>query len=320
MAFRDSIVRGITLVRQAIQSPDFVSGVSGWTIRRDGTVEFTSALIRGILKVIDVGGSIVISSDGLHPTIDFISPDGTNHAFINVISGAPSQAQLGINTGQYTPADGIRRYFRAFLADNNADFQVIKASNQSTLGSIIQFLSTSLLAGYRDIDAGKFTLINVTDGQINIQSNTPGTTVLFQNNGAIIMDSTRIGVLSGPSSADLNPITTVLQDIVGATLTIPNISTPGAHAHIVGTIDYNCGTAGVGAVLGVLLVDGVANPQQILMPNSVGRGTYSQSWGLTGLGAGSHTLQLQCRKTVNAGVANTFSPHSKLTGIYTDVG
>lgn len=47
MPFSDPLVGGKTLIREAIQSPDYVTGVSGWSINRDGTVEFASGTFRG---------------------------------------------------------------------------------------------------------------------------------------------------------------------------------------------------------------------------------------------------------------------------------
>lgn len=45
--FQNPIVAGTTLVRQAIKSPDFVAGVSGWIVRYDGSAEFNNLNIRG---------------------------------------------------------------------------------------------------------------------------------------------------------------------------------------------------------------------------------------------------------------------------------
>lgn len=47
MPFRNSVVGGTTLVRAAIRSPNFVTGVSGWSIDRDGSAEFNDIVIRG---------------------------------------------------------------------------------------------------------------------------------------------------------------------------------------------------------------------------------------------------------------------------------
>lgn len=50
MTFSNPIVGGTTLIRPAIHSPDYVAGVSGWTINKDGTAEFNDVVIRGELE------------------------------------------------------------------------------------------------------------------------------------------------------------------------------------------------------------------------------------------------------------------------------
>lgn len=59
MPFTDPIVADTTLVRDAIQSPDYISGSTGWTINRDGTAEFNNVTVRGTItgSVIEVTGS-----------------------------------------------------------------------------------------------------------------------------------------------------------------------------------------------------------------------------------------------------------------------
>lgn len=53
-SFRSSIVGGIgTLIRQWIRSPDYVPGVSGWSINKDGSVEFNLGTFRGTLILDD---------------------------------------------------------------------------------------------------------------------------------------------------------------------------------------------------------------------------------------------------------------------------
>lgn len=59
MPFTNPIVAGTKLVRSAIQSPDYVAGVSGWSINRDGTAEFAELLARGELLVEGADGSEV---------------------------------------------------------------------------------------------------------------------------------------------------------------------------------------------------------------------------------------------------------------------
>jgi hypothetical protein len=53
MPFADPIVAGTELVRDAIQSPDYVPGVSGWTVNADGTAEFRAVTAEGFLLLSD---------------------------------------------------------------------------------------------------------------------------------------------------------------------------------------------------------------------------------------------------------------------------
>lgn len=53
-----------SLVFPAIKSPNFVAGVSGWSINRNGSVEFNDAVIRGSLSA--GGGNVTLNSNGLN--------------------------------------------------------------------------------------------------------------------------------------------------------------------------------------------------------------------------------------------------------------
>ncbi|NUR38806.1 MAG: hypothetical protein HOV73_01800 [Streptomyces sp.] len=50
MEFQDELAGGIFLIRPALRSPDYVAGVSGWTINVDGSAEFNDVVIRGDLS------------------------------------------------------------------------------------------------------------------------------------------------------------------------------------------------------------------------------------------------------------------------------
>lgn len=63
MAFSNPVVGGSTLVRNAIQSQDYVTGVSGWAIFRTGAAEFNNVTVRG--NVIAGGGTVTLDSTGL---------------------------------------------------------------------------------------------------------------------------------------------------------------------------------------------------------------------------------------------------------------
>lgn len=77
MAFRNSILAGEELVRSGIRSENYVAGVSGWRIGRDGSAEFLDATVRGSL-IVGVGDpriEVVPDHAGLGPAIVFY-PDG----------------------------------------------------------------------------------------------------------------------------------------------------------------------------------------------------------------------------------------------------
>lgn len=64
--FRNPVVGGQgDLVRQQIRSPNFVTGVSGWIIRKDGSSEFSEAVIRGTIVSGDLAGSHIIIDPGV---------------------------------------------------------------------------------------------------------------------------------------------------------------------------------------------------------------------------------------------------------------
>ncbi|RGC64999.1 hypothetical protein C5N14_30885 [Micromonospora sp. MW-13] len=59
MTFADPIVDDTELIRDAIRSPNYIPGVSGWSINRDGSAEFSDARTRGAVVVGDPAGSSV---------------------------------------------------------------------------------------------------------------------------------------------------------------------------------------------------------------------------------------------------------------------
>lgn len=64
MSFGNPIVAGSELVREAIRSKGFVTGVSGWRIARDGSAEFSNVVVRGSLAVGTIDGDLVFTNNG----------------------------------------------------------------------------------------------------------------------------------------------------------------------------------------------------------------------------------------------------------------
>lgn len=94
MPYTNPVVSGTVLVRSAIQSIDYVAGVSGWAIFRDGTAEFNNVTVRG--TVIAGGGAVTLDATGLHVLTGTRSTDiDTVHGIvIHSIPDDGSAAQL----------------------------------------------------------------------------------------------------------------------------------------------------------------------------------------------------------------------------------
>lgn len=77
MPFRNSILGGETLVRNAMQSEGFQSGANGWRIERDGDAEFNDVIIRGSLITGPDGSKHIEITDTPANRIKFFSGDAS---------------------------------------------------------------------------------------------------------------------------------------------------------------------------------------------------------------------------------------------------
>lgn len=96
MPFRNSIVGGMSkLIRAAIQSPNYVTGVSGWSINKDGTAEFNGITVRGtiLLPVLGVGTppavttGAIIWQDGYDHHAAIYQSNPANGSYVAIIAG-----------------------------------------------------------------------------------------------------------------------------------------------------------------------------------------------------------------------------------------
>jgi hypothetical protein len=93
MPFGNPILAGVYLVREAIRSPDYSPGVSGWSINRDGSAEFADVDLRGPLLLTGPNGSFVwIVLAGSNAAMQLNPPDASG------VSYAPAQI-IALNTG-----------------------------------------------------------------------------------------------------------------------------------------------------------------------------------------------------------------------------
>lgn len=98
MAFGNDVIGGTTLLRPAIRSPNYVAGVSGWTINKDGTSEFAGGTFRGPVVVIDPATGNVLASIGANGNGSFQNVYATGDVVIGTTSvlGAITTAGRGI--------------------------------------------------------------------------------------------------------------------------------------------------------------------------------------------------------------------------------
>lgn len=80
------------LIRNAVKSPNFITGVSGWSINKDGSAEFNNLTIRGTFQ----GTNFIINSNGMF----FYDP---TEAFGNLVVSITANAVSG-PFGEAVPA------------------------------------------------------------------------------------------------------------------------------------------------------------------------------------------------------------------------
>lgn len=119
MAWSNPIVGGgNTLIRQSIHSPDYVAGVSGWSINKDGSAEFNDVVVRGELDVVGPNSS--------YATIDATTPSDPARWFY----GGTSMALQPTQGPDVVTSEGL---IAAYNTDNG--------THTSTIGPGILVLS-----------------------------------------------------------------------------------------------------------------------------------------------------------------------------------
>ena len=163
MPFSNPIVGGQgTLIRNAIQSPDYVPGVSGWAIKKDGSAEFNDATVRGVFVTGAAGGTttyVEITDSVTGSEIRIWNPDGTDSAVISApLAGATGttptlQLQSGVdNLGILVPEG----YGRAQVSPEliNLTFEV-ESSGNPIGGNVLLSPDTGVvISAYRTAGTG----------------------------------------------------------------------------------------------------------------------------------------------------------------------
>lgn len=143
MGFRNPILGGGgALVRPAIKSPNYQSGVAGWTINRAGDAEFNDLTVRGVFQGLD----FVQSAEGIF--------------FYN---GTPAAGNLA---GSWAAAAGVDPYGNTYMAG-------IAVYDPST-DLFAQMTSGELRLGLPGGAGTEPALLTATDFGLQIQGTTTG--------------------------------------------------------------------------------------------------------------------------------------------------
>lgn len=135
MPFTSPVVAGVQLVRNAIQSQNFVTGVAGWRIARDGSAEFNNGTFRGNV-IVGPTSSAHVTIDGNLPaplqsayglvlgTISDFSilmyPNGTDYWYQIVGTNAAPVAGTDVWVCGWVRQGVVKEFFR--VVDSGATF------------------------------------------------------------------------------------------------------------------------------------------------------------------------------------------------------
>lgn len=169
------VVGGNVLRRQAIESPNYVPGVSGWTIKQDGSAEFNNLTLRGTFN----GTNYVINSAGAF----FYSPSEAAGNLINSITNSSGTDPFGNNylTGSAsyggnqatTSVNGVLFFYTGSLAGGWVQQGSIQADT-SNAGQIdvqgAEQVSGNLIVQGTTITGSSVTSVSVPSATIDVHN------------------------------------------------------------------------------------------------------------------------------------------------------
>jgi len=245
-------VAGVVLIRSSIQSPNYVAGVSGWTINQDGSVEFNNATFRGTVIVDGSNNSyITIDNPGGDPQIILRPDDIPGYPLFNAAllpgsirassndNGSQATSNTGMRidvpglTGNPIPFIDIRtRGFTAGLVNaqfefgadpgTNADFIFngsLTVLNSGLISSLGDVLAVSLQVNTSTVMLGSLTVQGIQPGR-------PPVVRLAQKVAQAIPNAaaTAVTYAAGSEELKLNGSTTWHNVAVNNTRVTPTIS------------------------------------------------------------------------------------------------
>ena len=160
MPYADPPVAGSTLVRPAIKSPNYVAGVSGWSINRDGSAEFNNITARGNVVVQSGNNYIKIVVSGT--PIIFFNPDTTLYFDGDIVANAvnATSADLGISapgTGGTPGSINIRgsdTFANTFINLNGGYVKSIRFHHQGSASSTQVTANSAAVVPGGNLDVG----------------------------------------------------------------------------------------------------------------------------------------------------------------------
>lgn len=161
--FKSNLVAGTVLTRSAIQSPNYVAGVSGWTINQDGSAQFNNVSFLGLVFASN------IAFDATNPSPNNGYARTAYGALVGgydslVAPGPPDRTYMTLITPEYAnkprmaldlysqPGDGSTAASAKFYDTSSATHLTV---SPTTVKSFSTFT-----AGPDSIDIGRGTLIN----------------------------------------------------------------------------------------------------------------------------------------------------------------
>jgi hypothetical protein len=121
--FGNPILGGTALIRDNIHSPDFITGVSGWSINKDGTAEFNGVTVRGTI-ILGNGSTNTIILDNTRDALFVYDQFGKLVASVAPGSGVDSLGNhyfAGLSSYDGNAGGVSSTLVAGFLAINNGD-------------------------------------------------------------------------------------------------------------------------------------------------------------------------------------------------------
>lgn len=215
MSFSNPIVGGVTLIRPAIQSPDYVAGATGWSINKDGSAEFNDVVIRGdgngdaLIVGPDNGPQVQVGSTASAGYIQFPTNRPVENLVATILAGvlnsglsneAASLQVLGPTVDGATDRASLLLSSQNNDGSSNANALLTTGGGQLAMDETLFSLSGSLIAHSPSDSA-------TTAHRIIVGSGYTGSFIHGTKNGVthfrVLNDGTVIGAAGAQFATDL---------------------------------------------------------------------------------------------------------------------